>query len=304
MLKYPSIENHFNITKSGKIMSQINNLFYATEKIHGVNIQIKLDKQGFAYFSRTRQLTDTDPFYNKLVNAGNTKKILEVAENYLKGNGLDEMYIFGELYGAGIQNMQYQENLDNTQQFRVFDVFIREDNRMRTLSQSEFYNLFDESLRVPDMNITKTLGELIRDELDNNSKLGGKTEGLVYKPVESQELNLQDGSIVNYVAVKHKTEKFAEIKARPKVKAQMATEDVEFVNNIRRYFTMSRLEGLLGKLAIKPDVRNLSKIIPAYLDDVKEDYIKTENPQYFNEKLLGKQANLVVNLVKELLMNN
>jgi hypothetical protein len=106
------------------------------------------------------------------------------------------------------------------------------------------------------------------------------------------------------VAVKHKTEKFAEIKARPKVKAQMATEDVEFVNNISRYFTMSRLEGLLGKLAIKPDVRNLSKIIPAYLDDVKEDYIKTENPQYFNEKLLGKQANLVVNLVKELLMNN
>lgn len=304
MLKYPSIENHFNITKSNKIMSQINNLFYATEKINGSNIQIKLDKQGFAYFSRNRQLTDTDPFYNKLVNAGNTKKILKIAESYLKSNSLDEMYIFGELYGAGILNMQYQENLDNTWQFRVFDVFIREDNHMRTLSQSEFYNLFDESLRVPDMNITKTLGELIKDELGNNSKLGGETEGLVYKPVESQELNLQDGSIVNYVAVKHKTEKFAEIKARPKVKAQMATEDVEFVNNISRYFTMSRLEGLLGKLAIKPDIRSLSKIIPAYLDDVKEDYIKTENPQYFNEKLLGKQANLVVNLVKELLMNN
>ena len=62
MLKYPSIENHFNITKSRKIMSQINNLFYATEKINGSNIQIKLDKQGFAYFSRNRQLTDTDPF--------------------------------------------------------------------------------------------------------------------------------------------------------------------------------------------------------------------------------------------------
>lgn len=304
MLKYPSIENHFNITKSGKIMSQINKLFYATEKIYGSNMQIKLDKQGVSYFSRNRQLTDTDPFYNKLVNAGNTKKILETSENYLNDNNLDEMYIFGELYGAGIQNMQYQENLDNIQQFRVFDVFIKEDNHMRTLSQSEFYNLFDESLSVPDMNITKTLGELIKDELDNESKLGGETEGLVYKPVESQELNLQDGSIVNYVAVKHKTERFAEIKARPKVKAQMATEDVEFVNNISRYFTMSRLEGLLGKLAIEPDVRNLSKIIPAYLDDVKEDYIKTENPEYFNEKLLGKQANLVVSLVKELLMNN
>ena len=84
----------------------------------------------------------------------------------------------------------------------------------------------------------------------------------------------------------------------------MATEDIEFVNNISRYFTMPRLEGSLGKLAIEPDVKNLSKIIPAYLDDVKEDYIKTENPTYFNEKLLSKQSNLVVNLVKELLMNS
>ena len=106
------------------------------------------------------------------------------------------------------------------------------------------------------------------------------------------------------MAVKHKTERFAEIKSKPKVKAQMATEDIEFVNNISRYFTMPRLEGSLGKLAIEPDVKNLSKIIPAYLDDVKEDYIKTENPTYFNEKLLSKQSNLVVNLVKELLMNS
>ena len=149
-------------------MSQLDKLFYATEKIHGSNMQIKLDNSGFTYFSRNRQLTDTDPFYNKLVNSGNTKKILEITEKYLNSNNLDEIYIFGELYGAGIQNMQYQENLDNVQQFRVFDVFVTKNGHMRTLSQSEFYDLFDESLRVPDMNITKTLGELIKDTLDNN----------------------------------------------------------------------------------------------------------------------------------------
>ena len=200
--------------------------------------------------------------------------------------------------------MQYQENLDNIQQFRVFDVFVTQNGHMRTLSQSEFYDLFDETLRVPDVNITKPLNELIKAELDNNSRLGGETEGLVYKPVESQELDLQDDRIVNYVAVKHKTERFAEIKSKPKVKTEMAIEDVDFVNNISRYFTMSRLEGLLGKLAIEPSMQNLSQIIPAYLDDVKEDYIKTEEPKYFNEKLLGKQANQVVKLVKELLMNS
>lgn len=304
MLKYPSIENHFNISKSRKIMAWIDRLFYATEKIHGANMQIQLDDSGFAYFSRNRQLDNADPFYTRLLNSSNTKTILEIAEKYFKNNNLDEMHIFGELYGADIQNMQYQENLDNIQQFRVFDVFITENGHMRTLSQSEFYDLFDETLRVPDVNITKPLNELIKSELDGNSRLGGETEGLVYKPVESQELDLQDGRIVNYVAVKHKTERFAEIKSKPKVKTEMAIEDIDFVNNISRYFTMPRLEGVIGKLAIEPSMQNLNQIIPAYLDDVKEDYIKTEEPKYFNEKLLGKQANQVVKLVKELLMNS
>ena len=90
----------------------------------------------------------------------------------------------------------------------------------------------------------------------------------------------------------------------PKVKKEMLDEDLKFIENVSRYFTMTRLEGLLGKLAIEPSMQNLSQIIPAYINDVKEDYLKTEEPSYFNEKLLGKQANLVVKLVKELLMNS
>lgn len=304
MLKYPSIENHYNISKSKKIMAWIDKQFYATEKIHGSNQQIKLDKSGFTFFSRNRQLDASDDFYTKMSNSSNTKKILEIAKEYFEDNNLEEMYIFGELYGSGIQHMQYKENLDNVQQFKVFDVFITKNNQMRTLSQSELYSLFDEILRVPDMNITDSLSKLIKNELDNASKLGGETEGLVYKPVESQELELQDGSVINYVAVKHKTEKFTEIKSAPKAKLEMATADIEFINNVSRYFTMSRLEGLLGKLAIEPSLTNLNQIIPAYIADVKEDYIRTETPSYFNEKLLNKQAGQVAKLVKELLANS
>lgn len=299
MLKYPSIENHFNVNKSRKIMAWIDKTFYATEKIHGSNLQIKLTPDNIQYFSRNRELDNEDPFYTRLIGASNTPVIIETAKKYMQDNSLEEVYIFGELYGAGIQNMRYEENLNNTQQFRVFDVFVVKDGNMRTLSQSEFYTLFDQSLRVPDMNITGTLKELISNELNTNSKLGGKTEGLVYKPVESQNLELQDGSILNYIAVKHKTEEFTEIKAMPKEKKQMCDEDIKFIEDVSRYFTMPRLESLISKLAIELDIRNLSQIIPAYLNDVKEDYIKTENPTYFNEKLLNKQAGLVVKLVKD-----
>lgn len=299
MLKYPSIENHFNVNKSRKIIAWINKKFYATEKIHGSNLQIKLTPDNIQYFSRNRELDNEDPFYTRLISASNTPIIIETAKKYMQDNSLEEVYIFGELYGAGIQNMRYEENLNNTQQFRVFDIFIVKDGNMRTLSQSEFYTLFDQSLRVPDMNITGTLKELISNELNTNSKLGGKTEGLVYKPVESQNLELQDGSILNYIAVKHKTEEFTEIKAMPKEKKEMCDADIKFIEDISRYFTMPRLESLISKLAIELDIRNLSQIIPAYLNDVKEDYIKTENPTYFNEKLLNKQAGLVVKLVKD-----
>ena len=299
MLKYPSIENHFNVNKSKKIMAWIDKTFYATEKIHGSNLQIKLTPNNIQYFSRNRELDNEDSFHTRLIGASNTPVIIETAKKYMQDNSLEEVYIFGELYGAGIQNMQYKENLKNIQQFRVFDIFIVKDGNMKTLSQAEFYALFDKSLRVPDMNITGTLKELISNELDTNSKLGGKTEGLVYKPVESQNLELQDGSISNYVAVKHKTEEFTEIKAMSKEKKEMCDADIKFIDDVSRYFTMPRLESLISKLAIELDIRNLSQIIPAYLNDVKEDYLKTENPAYFNEKLLNKQAGLVVKLVKD-----
>lgn len=301
MLRYPSIENHFNVNKSKKIMAWIDETFYATEKIHGSNLQIKIKPDGIEYFSRNRELDSDDPFYTRLIGTSNTPEIIDIAKKYMWRTDSDEIYIFGELYGAGIQNMQYKENLENKQQFRVFDVFVTKHGSMRTLSQNELYTLFDEHLRVPDMNSTGTLRALISHELDTESKLGGKTEGLVYKPVASQSLELQDGSILNYVAVKHKTEEFTEIKAMPKEKKQMCDADIKFIEDVSRYFTMPRLESVISKMAIDLDIRNLSQIIPAYLDDVKTDYLKTENPAYFNEKLLNKQAGLVVKLVKELL---
>lgn len=299
MLKYPSIENHFNVNKSKKIMAWIDKTFYATEKIHESNLQIKIMPDSIEYFSRNRELDNDNSFYTRLIGASNTLVIIETAKKYMQDNNLKEMYIFGELYGANIQHMQYEENLNNTQQFRVFDVFIIKDGNMKTLSQAEFYSLFDANLRVPDMNITGTLKELISNELNTDSKLGGKTEGLVYKPVDAQELELQDGSILNYIAVKHKTEEFTEIKAMPKEKKKICDADIKFIDDVSRYFTMSRLESLISKMAIELDVRNLNQIIPEYLNDVKEDYLKTENPTYFNEKLLNKQAGLVAKLVKD-----
>lgn len=67
MLKYPSLKNHYNILKSRKLMSVFDELFYATEKIHGSNMSIEITKDSIKYFSRNREVTldDGAMFYEK-----------------------------------------------------------------------------------------------------------------------------------------------------------------------------------------------------------------------------------------------
>lgn len=62
---------------------------------------------------------------------------------------------------------------------------------------------------------------------------------------------------------------------------------------------MARLESVMSKETFDVDLKNLGKIIPLYLADVREDYLKTGEP--FFEKIFGKKASLVVQLVKEYL---
>lgn len=139
--------------------------------------------------------------------------------------------------------------------------------------------------------------------LTAESALGGEKEGLVYKPINSQifELDKETGAIQNYVAVKHKTERFTEIKnnAKEKKQIELSTEQAKFNSEIDRYFTRARLESVMSKETFEVDLKNLGKIIPLYLADVREDYLKTGEP--FFEKIFGKKACLVVQLVKEYL---
>lgn len=211
----------------------------------------------------------------------------------------NKIIVYGELYGASIQNMQYQENLDNIRQFRVFDVFVFEDNTTYSLSLKDLAFLFAD-LTVPRMTEIKTLREWLTTELPETSMLGGPIEGLVYKPLDGQMLYFDNGAVCNYLGVKHKTEKFAEIKSRKKEAPVLTDDEISFKDNIERYFTAQRLDNLISKGDIELSVRNLGTIIPAYLEDVKTDYIKDNPDSYFNQKILNKaMPSLVVKLVRE-----
>ena len=96
----------------------------------------------------------------------------------MQDNNLEEIYIFGELYGAGIQHMQYEENLNNVQQFRVFDIFIVKDGNMRTLSQAEFYSTFDNGNLLHYNSVSLEAGDIntILDKIFRYMAANGYTE--------------------------------------------------------------------------------------------------------------------------------
>ena len=303
MLKYPSIENYYNVFKNKYLTSFLDDVFYATENIHGSNMQILVTPNSVEYYSRNHLVNTEDSLGSRLDACENTHRMISLSQDYMKKNpDVIEVYVFGELYGSGIQHMEYQENLDKVRNFRVFEIFVKTDKVFRSFSLKELQNFVPEDILVPFVRID-TLKNLMNTPLTVESALGGEKEGLVYKPINSQifELDKETGAIQNYVAVKHKTERFTEIKnnAKEKKQIELSTEQAKFNSEIDRYFTMARLESVMSKETFEVDLKNLGKIIPLYLADVREDYLKTGEP--FFEKIFGKKASLVVQLVKEYL---
>lgn len=113
------MKNHYNITSSRKLMAVINEKFYATEKIHGSNMSIEFTENSTRYFSRNRDVTlDDKALGSYLASTKNLKDIESIAKSILEGsvnlsrkeNDITKVIVFGELYGSGIQNMEYAEN--------------------------------------------------------------------------------------------------------------------------------------------------------------------------------------------------
>lgn len=185
MLKYPSIENYYNVFKNKYLTSFMDDVFYATEKIHGSNMQILVKPDSVEYYSRNQLVSVNDSLGSRLDACENTHRMISLVQDYMKENpDVIEVYVFGELYGSGIQHMEYQENLDKVRNFRVFEIFVKTDKVFRSFSLEELQNFVPEDIIVPFVRID-TLKNLMNTPLTVESALGGEKEGLVYKPINS-----------------------------------------------------------------------------------------------------------------------
>jgi RNA ligase (TIGR02306 family) len=107
-------------------------MVYATEKIHGTCCLVTWDNEakellvsskGLAKQGLCLQRDETNTYWRAVIAAGVEEVLRDMADRY----DATRIALFGEVYGAGIQDLAYGHKGDEGPQFRAFDLCIEED---------------------------------------------------------------------------------------------------------------------------------------------------------------------------------
>lgn len=271
-VKYPSLTNHYAIMKDKTIVSYLDKPVYTTEKLHGANISIAFDKDLNYYLASRRRIvkseSDKRQFKGLIEFFDKHKDFLKnIATQYFTKD-IKQVHFFGELYGAGIQKMDYEENLNNTKSVRFFNIILlKEDGKLIKTDHNKFCELLPESLRVP-----SKPGGILRDLItrDDNeikdSALGGQAEGVVYQPVEEYEI--VEG---HFVGIKHKTTDFSEKRQKQIVETALTAEQISMLTEIESRVTLQRIHNVLSHGGLELETKNFGDIIKAVQIDITDE---------------------------------
>lgn len=306
-LKYPSIINHYAVTKSRNTMRLIDELWYSTEKIHGTNAVIAVTKDSFKYGGRN--VWADNPKSNEKLVADFITDDHPIVQTLRKlvDNTVRTVYAYGELYGAGIQQMEYDVNKAGTRDLRLFNVILHmKDDTFKLVPRSKLDELFESKYLTRVLEV-KTLREFLTDELNEESEYGGTQEGLVYQPLNEYPIQKANDNftIVGFVAVKHKHENFLEtVKAPRSPKAQASEAEMKLSLEIENYITKNRVVNVLSHGDLELKVQNIGSIIKEVQRDVIKEFM-LENELEANEaevtQVVNKKARMIAVLIKELI---
>lgn len=298
--KYPSLTNHYAIGKRKDLIGRLDYEYYATEKIHGTNIQLTVDKHlRVGVGKRSTFITNEKPYSDvfKL-----SESIIAELQGFISENAnIEQVTLYGELFGNGVQKTDYQANKDKERQVRFYDCFIHFTNGEIIASKEALYKLVKEEF-VAKIIKTGKLIDLVKEDLPKVSTYGGTTfEGYVYKPnVDNYLLNSNNNGLY-YPVVKHKTEGFSEVEK--KVKIKLGEEEIKLHNLVESYITKNRVVNVLSHGEIELIPQNIGEIIKLVQEDIKKELIK-ENPEVDKNtvyKVIRQKGGLIVPLIKQVI---
>lgn len=299
--KYPKLTNHYNLEKEPVFDNWMEELYYSDEKIDGSNTQM-------AFLIENNKIKDTKVgSRNHFIEADDKNNIAKVYSFVDKVKEAIEFNIdklpkdcvvrvFGEIFGAKIQQTKYDVTKDGNVDYRIFDVFIELPNDdTYVLGQSDLHNLLVDLVGTTNYlsNIylssddANTLQDSLKHSLLDKSHYGDiLCEGEVYHPLDTFKYTYG----TTFPVVKRKHEEFMEVSRKPRKKKKKTSvaspELIELTDNVSDYVTERRLDNILSHGDISPEPKNIGLLIKEMNKDISEEYLK-ENPDT-DQSLLGQ----------------
>lgn len=304
--KYASIENSYKENYINKIIEQGygNKEYVVLSKTDGANFSFICNGKQVIQASRNDKV-NTDFFNCQLVVDKYAKEVLKLFELINTDSELEQLQLYGELIGDGINN---RVKYCSGREFLAFDLLVTykfpvvNNNKNIIINYDKFkyylrYTIiplapehFKGNLRdcLDYCNNNLIFNSLIPKLLDNEYKdlEVNKEEGYCIKPIEYLTLKTGDR-----VILKCKSPEFKESSNKVKTTkvSNLTEEENNILNILNSLITDSRIYSVISKIG-QLTTNDFGKVLGLYIKDVIEEFSK-DNDVNLVTKTINKQLN-------------
>lgn len=319
--KYPSIENSYRQKEIEMWLKHYpelaNEQFVAPIKLDGCNLNIWFTPDGMVRLGKKSTFIgtiDQDVYFQgvnlkELFNSNDLYKMLIIAFQQMSIDTNDEITIYGELFGKGIQN---RVNYGEGKYFRAFDIAV---NGV-FLPQSKFivcmFKIFGVKYNniicsFPHEELFESLEEALNFNIVFKSLLtpdgyekDNFEEGVVIKPWNRIYTSPQ-GSVFY---LKKKNPKFADKEGTTQKEKRPVNESLSALNKeFKSYINENRVLDVFSKYGTISQMSQIGEYIRYVIEDAKEDFLKDNDftGDKSAEKIVYNCGSLILDILKKYL---
>ena len=290
-IKFPSLENHYQ-TKAINYWLQYNptlssEKFIITEKMDGANFCIVIPREGEVYFqSRNNALAGDASFFDfQSALERDMDKIMKIKSELNSSDLVNEVRIYGELFGNGVQR---RVDYGTGRYFLPFEVVL-DGEILPPKSGLDFMESFDMvQWWVPILGYADSLEQAMEFNVEEvPTKHQGTTEngfkfieGVVIAPYENVFHNTSGSRFL----IKKKAHCFGDISGQKtkdkKPEVPLSESGTKLINIWVNMFSDNRLEDLFSKMGRIEEHKQIGEYLKAFSADVKGDFLKNHLDEF------------------------
>lgn len=280
--KYPSIENLYNIANDEDFFARLNEYrgeWIVTEKIDGSNISFIITADEIRVGSRNGILPEgSREVYEAVERTRYIRPRLRDVQWWIRDNdtNIDQVTLFGEYFGPGIQNRIFY---GCKKEVRLFDVLICGRGEVFLMSPAEAVNALETwhigDLYVPILLKTNSFESAKNYPTINRTTFGDHKsimEGVVIRPWWYTAW-MRDGEF-RTLMVKNKNELFQEMHRAGVRKFDPSQPIVALHEAFLSLITENRMYSVFSKMGAPTARDQIGKYISAFVEDAKEEFLK------------------------------